>query len=131
MGIAYRVIATTIERRHGFLGAYPRVTSGLLLLTVALALTVAAGCGGRPAPDAVPDAGQVRGLVVEVVGRSISEVDRLRIRDEARTDWTFVGDDGFIGFTPSHLREHQLLGQTVLVTYESRGDSLVAVDLSD
>jgi hypothetical protein len=98
---------------------------------LALAFTVAFGCGGSSAADTGRSGGQVRGLVVEVVSRSITEVDRLRIRDEAGTVWTFVGDEEFIGFSPSHVREHQLLGQTLLVTYESRGDSLVAVNISD
>ena len=144
MGVAYRVMklvgaprpgrgapTTTIDRGHGFLGACARAASVLLPLSLALALTIAFSCGGSSATDTVQSSGQVRGLVVEVVSRSITEVDSLRIRDEAEDVWTFVADEGFIGISPSHVREHQLLGQTVLVTYESRGDSLVAVNISD
>ena len=70
-------------------------------------------------------------MVVEVVGRSITELDSLRIRDEAGKEWTFASDEGFVGFTPSHLREHQLMGATVVVTYVRQGDTLVAVDVGD
>jgi hypothetical protein len=69
--------------------------------------------------------------VVEVVGRSITELDSLRIRDEAGRVWTFASDEGFVGFTPSHLREHQLVGAPVVVTYVTQGDTLVVVDVSD
>ena len=36
-----------------------------------------------------------------------------------------------MGFTPSHLKEHQLFGATVLVSYEERGDGLVAVKIEE
>ena len=101
------------------------------ILVLALGLMVALGCGGGSATYAEQSGGEVRGLVVEVVGRNIAEVETLRIRDDAGNIWTFVTDEGFIGMTPSHLREHQLLGLSLLVHYESRGDSLVAVDICD
>ena len=101
----------------------------MLALSLALALTLALGCGGSP-PTAQPG-GQVRGFVVEVVGSSITDLDTLRVRDQAGDIWTFTGDDSNVGLSPSHLREHQLLGETVLVTYTNRGGTLVAVDITD
>jgi len=80
------------------------------------------GCGS--------DTKQVRGLVVEVVGRNISQVETLRLRDEVGQNWTFT-TEGFVGFTPSHLREHQLFGRPVLVSYIKKGDKLVAVQITD
>ena len=73
---------------------------------------------------------QVRGQVVEVVARNFTELESLRIRDSEGREYLFT-TEGFIGFTPSHVREHQLLGQSLLVTYEKRGDTLVAVTLGD
>ena len=75
-------------------------------------------------------AAQVRGQVVEVVPRSFSELELLRIRDDEGRLYTFQ-TEGYVGFTPSHIREHQFLGQTLLVTYERRGDVLVAIRLED
>ena len=100
-----------------------------LLLTVALAV----GCRGNSATatPAVEAGGQVRGLVVEVVGRNIAEVETIRVRDDFGKVWDFAGAEGNIGITPSHLREHQLTGQAVLVTYVMRGGTLVAVDVAD
>ena len=72
----------------------------------------------------------VRGLVVEVRGRSITDLGFLAIRDEAGGLWEFYAD-GFAGFTPSHLREHQAFGQPVTVTYRETPDGLMVVGLSD
>ncbi len=92
----------------------------LLLLLAVLGLTMA--CGGETQ--------QVRGQVIEVAARDFAELEILRIRDANGREYRFV-TEGFVGFTPSHVREHQLLGQSLLVTYEKRGKELVAVALSD
>ena len=95
-----------------------------------LALMLGWGCGEGGTADRPAAAGQVRGHVVEVVARNIAEVETLRLRDDAGEIWTFTSR-GFAGFTPSHLREHRLLGQPVVVFYVEEGDSLVAVDITD
>ena len=96
--------------------------AGLLLLLLAALLSLAA-CGGG-------ETRQVRGQVIEVSARDFAELETLRIRDDAGREYRFT-TEGFVGFTPSHVREHQLLGQSLLVTYEKRGDELVAVALAD
>ena len=73
---------------------------------------------------------QVRGQVVEVVARNFSELEFLKIRDLDGVEYSFE-TEGFVGFTSSHVKEHQLLGQSLLVTYEQRGEVLVAVRLED
>lgn len=95
----------------------------LFVLALSATLVFAAGC-------ADDGAHQVRGQVVEVVPKSFSELELLRIRDDDGRIYTFE-TEGFVGFTPSHVREHQFLGQTLLVTYEKRGDGLVATRLED
>ena len=74
--------------------------------------------------------GRRAGLVVEVVGRDILEIQTLRIRTEDGKVWTFI-TNGPVGISPAHLREHQLFGQTVVVSYIRRGESLVAVKITD
>ena len=93
------------------------------ILTLAMTLVFATGCDADGAH-------QVRGQVVEVVPRSFSELEMLRIRGDDGRLYAFE-TEGFVGFTPSHVREHQFLGQTLLVTYEKRGDILVATRLED
>ena len=106
--------------------ALPAVLSALVL-----AVSLVLACGGNSAISEAESKGEVRGLVVEVVGRSITEVETLRIRDEAEKEWSFTGAEGFIGTNPSHVREHQLMGWSVLVTYIREGDTLVALDIGD
>lgn len=95
----------------------------VFLAILATTLVLTAGCG-------TDDALQIRGQVVEVLPRNFSELELLRIRDDEGRTYTFE-TEGFTGFTPSHVREHQFLGQTLLVTYEKRGDVLVAIKLED
>ena len=104
--------------------------------TVALILASIIACGGNSPDLTGPNLGnqegvQVRGMVLEVVGRNMVELETLRIRDESRKEWSFGAAQGFIGFSPSHLREHQLAGESVLVTYVTRPGELTAVDISD
>lgn len=74
--------------------------------------------------------GEVHGLVVEITGRNIVELETLGIRDEDGTVWTFTAD-GPLEFSPSHLREHQLFGDTVTVSYVRRGELLLVVAIGD
>ena len=107
------------------------------LLAAALVLAIACGGGQATATtDAAPttdagDAGrQVRGHVLEVVARNITELESVSIRDQDGKRWTFT-TEGYTGVTPSHLREHQLSGQQVVVSYVEREDWLVAVKIGD
>ena len=114
------------ELSMGFPATVKVYSIGALLLSVAL-LSVCDDAGSSIGGD-VPR--QVRGHVVEVVARGVTEAETLRIRDADGRAWGFT-TEGFIGFTPAHLREHQLFGQTVLVSYVEKGDRLVAVDVTD
>ena len=111
-----------------FVGGPGPLTRSVVFSTLALVVALALACGGNSA--AGPE-GQVRGLVVDVVDRSIIETEALSIRDEAGTTWSFVVARGYIGMTPSHLREHQLTGLSVLVSYVREGDALVALGIAD
>jgi len=73
---------------------------------------------------------QIRGRVLEVVARNITEVETLRLLGEDDQEYHFTSE-GFVGLTPSHLREHQLFGQPVIVSYVQKGGQLVAVAITD
>lgn len=98
----------------------PAMVLGLAVVVLALSVS----CDGK---DKVEN---VRGLVVDVVGRNLLEVETLTVRTQDGKTWTFT-TDGPLPFTASHLREHQLFGQTVLVFFTKRDGRLVAVDLAD
>jgi len=110
------------------------------LVLVALALSGACG-GGATGPEA---SGRVEGLVVEIVDRGIDGFETLRVRDSDGRVWTFTteansGEENpggsYQGFTASHIRQHQLFGEGVVVVYRAgkgpEGDRLVALDVTD
>ena len=73
---------------------------------------------------------QVTGLVLEAVGRNFNEIEVLRLRDDDGRVWEF-STDGPVGISAAHLRQHQVAGETILVTYREEGGRLIAVDVSD
>ena len=79
-------------------------------------------CGGEP--------GVVRGVVVVAVDRNLAEIETLKIRDDDGREWTFTTTEA-LEKNGTHLRLHQVLGQTIEVSYEQRGDRLIATGLRD
>ena len=73
---------------------------------------------------------EVRGLLVEVESVSLTELDSLVLQDGAGKCWTFRAA-GFIGITPSHLREHMALALPVTVRYRETADGLLVVEVAD
>ena len=112
---------------------YIRQPISLFLAVFGLFLAIVTGCGVRQPENGGAPTLEVRGQIIEVVARNIAEVESLRIRDESEREFIFTTDQTgeFVGFTPSHLKEHQLSGQTILVSYVERESRLVAVKISD
>ncbi|MFL2645257.1 MAG: hypothetical protein ACJ0KI_06315 [Dehalococcoidia bacterium] len=72
----------------------------------------------------------INGKVMSVVAKSISEVDSFEVKSSAGTIYRFE-TNGFIGFTPSHIKEHQITGEPVTVTFIREGSLLVATEITD
>ena len=85
-------------------------------------LVLAVSCGGGEKT--------VTGMVTDVVERNLSEVELLRVRDRLDNTWEFT-TLGNIGMSPAHLKQHQVLGQGVLVVYKTIGGRLVASEIRD
>lgn len=69
-------------------------------------------------------------MVLAAVERSITEIESLRLRDDEGRIWEF-STRGPVGTTAAHLRQHQLAGEKVLVTYRNEDGRLVASDIRD
>ena len=77
------------------------------------------------------DVETVRGVVVDLQTSSIDQVSIFMIReDDTAKIWTFRVD-GHIGFRPSHIRQHMLLGESLAVHYETVDGEIFAVMLTD
>ena len=98
--------------------------AGLVALSVLCSLLLAtAACGGD-------EPGVVRGMVVEAIDRNLAEIETLRVRDDAGRLWTFT-TVGALEKNGTHLRLHQVLGETIEVSYEERDGRLIATALRD
>ena len=69
-------------------------------------------------------------MILEVNARDISEIESFRLSGEDGSLYNFTTKD-FIGFTPSHLLEHQALGEPVSVKYIENDGVSIALELTD
>ena len=93
------------------------------LALAASMLLIVAACGGGGEKV-------VTGLVVQAVERNLAEIELLRVRDGGGRVWEF-STEGPVGMTAAHLRQHQVLGERVTVTYKEENGRLIAVDVRD
>jgi hypothetical protein len=91
-------------------------------LAAAAVLLVAVACGGGEKT--------VTGRVLEAVERDLVEIGLLRVRDADGRIFEFT-TKGPVGINAAHLRQHQVLGERVVVTYTEENGSLIATDVRD
>ena len=115
-----RILSALRLARDGIMGA------SRMAVPLALAAMMAAGaCGGT-------DVLEIQGQIEEVNARSIITLESLTIRDETGKIWTFNSfAQGFVGFTPSHLLEHQALAKPIIVFYTETPDGFMALRVTD
>ncbi len=97
---------------------------------LAATLLLVWACGSPGTTATIAPVGQVRGHILEVVEREDDKLAGLRLRDPSGKVWTFTTERN-TSFTASHTRLHQVLGQTLLVSYVTRGDRLLIVEITD
>ena len=90
-----------------------------------VALLALGACGGQ--------SGAVRGHVVDVRSESLLEIESVEIMDGDGKRWRFEAREFSdpADFTPSHLREHMVLGEPVTVRYRNEDGVLVIDDIDD
>lgn len=115
------------------------VLTGIRLTALALVAT-AIGLSVVACEDSTSNSGEdgeriiesVRGLVLEVEQESLISLKTLEIQDGEGNVWIIEGRGKVVaGFTPSHLNEHKLLGQSVEVVFFREGDALVLEGITD
>lgn len=80
---------------------------------------------GRPAA-------QISGVVVDVRAHSLLKFESIDVRDTEDTIWHFISEDfkpksNVHSFTPSHVREHMLLGLPITVWYRQDKDGQLLI----
>ena len=70
------------------------------------------------------------GFVLEVVELNLHQVELLRVRDRSGRIWEFT-TEGNIGMSAAHLKQHQVLGQGVVVLYDEVAGQAVASEVRD
>ena len=100
------------------------------LIAIVLVALMIASVAGTACFGGGDDSGVVRGLVIEVVDRDITQIETFRIRDDSGRLWTFTTEDD-IGMSGSHLRLHGVLGESVSVVWTERDGRLIATQLRD
>ena len=133
----YTVVTGVLPSQSKFGTAFPHSADNdtRRLVTIAalvsmMLLTVAAACEGESRRMGVES--EVRGMVQAVEPRSLLDIESLTVVDDEGVVWVFQGGPRTLaGFTPSHLREHMLLGEPVSVFYHAEGETLVIDDITD
>jgi hypothetical protein len=110
--------------------------SGILstqLFLMLVMLVIVLGCGGVDSDDLKFQKSQtVSGLVLKIEAKSLLELESLTVLDDLGTEWVFeIEHPHPLGFTPSHIREHMLLGKPITVTFHFQGGNLIADYLND
>lgn len=82
-------------------------------------------CAGGGISWGTPDPAEVSGVVLDIAGESLTEIESLTVRDGSGVTWKFVAE-GYAGMTPSHLRQHMVLGQRITVSFhEAKGAQVI------
>ena len=77
------------------------------------------------------DLGVDRGLVSEVSALSLTTVNWFQIEADNGTIVRFRAEGSLGEFTPSHLRQHMITGQPVLVSFVIRKGEKIAIKVED
>jgi hypothetical protein len=102
--------------------------NGVMLATICLL----AALGGAACNDnAEPSHGEVTGVIVEVQGEGLGQVETFTVRSEGETFEFVIDEAADYGFPLDHLNEHRVTGEPVVVVYEEREGSLVALEIED
>ena len=103
------------------------------LFSMLMMLVIVLGCGGVDLDDLKFRKSQtVSGLVLKIEAKSLLELESLSVLDDLGTEWVFeIQQKTFPRFTPSHIREHMLLGKPITVTFHSKDGNLIADYLND
>ena len=105
-----------------------RIVSTILLV---LTIATAADCEDD-SDDQTTSPSVFSGLILELVPMTLLEFESIKVVDELGAVMEFhSGGRRFSHFTPSHIREHMVLGHGVVVSYRDGGGVFHIVEITD
>jgi hypothetical protein len=100
-----------------------------VLATFLVTTIVASAC--RP-----PATREMQGLLIDVQSHELLHADEVTVRDNSGAVRTFrvspeVATNAEFPFSASHLRQHMIIAQPVVVEYQETNDGLLALRIRD
>ncbi|MDP7231733.1 MAG: hypothetical protein QF908_02525 [Dehalococcoidia bacterium] len=74
---------------------------------------------------------EIIAYVTEVKSESLTRVKSLKVVDTDGNEWVFENVGKFQGFTPSHLFEHSLNQEPIIIKFKERLGSFIIVSIDD
>ena len=101
------------------------------IIPLALTIATTAACAGDSEKQiATPRV--FSGLILESSSSSLLEFESIKVVDEVGTVMEFQsGGRRFSHFTPSHIRDHMVLGHGVVISYREVDGVLHVVEITD
>ena len=75
--------------------------------------------------------GEIIAYVTEVQSESLTRVKSLKVVDANGKEWIFEDVGKFPGFTPSHLFEHSLKREPIIIKFREQLDRFIIVSIVD
>ena len=101
-----------------------------ILLILSSAIVIVSCSDDLPVARSTYNTFIVTGFVVELESTSLVDLYSLTVVDESQREWYFLAD-GYKGFTPSHLKQHMLLGDQVLVIFHIESEEMLIDKIDD
>lgn len=105
--------------------AIKQLTARTLLVATLVGTILSTGCG-----DYEDIEGTVNGQVIDIQVRSLNYIEEFSLRDDFGNTWVFATESP-LEMSTSHLRQHMLTGEQVMVRYERRLEDLIALGITD
>jgi len=116
---------------------YGHIRDGRVKLIIILAVaTYIVGTMVYLFARSLPQTQEIRGVLIDVQSREIVNADAVTLRDEGGVDRTFrvspeVANNSEHPNSASHLRQHMMLADPVIIRYHNTADGPVAVRILD
>jgi len=105
-----------------------RFFSNFFFITTLLVMYSSFACYSE---NATKEIKQVSGYVVDVESLSLKQLKSFELIDQNDSKFIFIVQGDLGKFSPSHMREHMLLGESVIVIYRTENGINIVESVND